>query len=355
VQFAGEFLCGYSLGVLEVFPVCYEAASRTLTYYSDIGVTVTTGPSEDPKAVGLRDAAADAARVLDLVDNDSAIHGYDVQLFAPEAGGGPLSLPAAGPYEYVVITSQALEGAFQPLVDHKIARGLSATIVTTEYIYDHYASSFAGEDDAAGRIREFITDAYANWNTRWVLLGGDTDQVAHRMVQVSANGYTATFASDMYFACLDGPYNGDGDSHWADTNDGTGGGDVDRAPEVFVGRAAVSTFAEAGNFVAKTILQETSPPPNPTTGVWIGEKLSSDPLTWGATSLDAIIAAKIPDGFNNITLYERDGTVSKSAVISALNDSPNIVNHLGHSSYTGSATLSRSDVDGLTNAFPYFL
>jgi len=50
---------------------------------------------------------------------------------------------AGGPYEYVIITNAALEGAsgpwnFQALRDARIAKGMTATIVTTEWIEANY-------------------------------------------------------------------------------------------------------------------------------------------------------------------------------------------------------------------------
>ncbi|OPX21420.1 MAG: hypothetical protein B1H04_06700, partial [Planctomycetales bacterium 4484_123] len=358
VRVEEELLAGYRLARLEVFPVSYEAQTGTLEYFSEIDVTLELAPADPAFGnVRPRGSRADVQRVLALVDNDSALAAYGPELRAGAAGGeaGQNALPADGPYEYVVVTSEALAGQFEPLVEHKLARGLSATLVTTEYIYANYSSPFPGEDDDAGKVRQFITEAYSQWNTRWVLLGGDIDQVPHRMVRVSANGETATFASDMYFACLDGPYNGDEDDTWAEKTDGTGGGDVDRAPEVFVGRAAVSTAAEAANFVAKTIQYDSTDHPNWETMVWIGENLNDDPLTWGGDVMDAIIDAVIPEYFTHVKCYDREGTCSNASVKAALNDSPNMVNHLGHGNYYINAELVRDDVDALTNAAPYFM
>ncbi|MHC4718476.1 MAG: C25 family cysteine peptidase, partial [Planctomycetota bacterium] len=354
VRWSTESLAGYRLGRLELFPVRYTAADGTITSYEQITVTLTLAADEPHDGVAVRNLAADASRVLDLVDNDSAISGY-----VPAAGGGDggkdAPLQGSGPYEYVLITSSALSGEFQRLVDHKTARGLSATLVTTEHVYANYTSPFSGEDDNAGKIREFLTQAYTQWNTRWVLLAGDVDQVAHRMVRVSANDETATFASDMYFACLDGPYNANPDGHWAKTDDGSGGGDVDRMPELFVGRATVSTPAEAGLFVDKTIRYESQAHPNVSDSLWLSEKLDDDPVTWGAEVMEIIRDESFPDDYDHVMLYERDGAYTTGDVVAALNASPNFVNHLGHADWTNSAKLYASDVRGLVNQEPYFL
>jgi len=352
VQWSTERLVGYSLGRLEVFPVRYDAAEGTVTFFRELSVSVTLGQA-DVGRVGVRDSGADLSRVLEMVDNDSAAGAY-----APAGGqeneDPPLPLPSGETYEYVLVTSEALSDAFAPLVADKIARGIGATLVTTEYIDANYTSLFAGENDEAGRIREFLTEAYDQWNTRWVLLGGDVDQVPCRMVKVSANGETGTFPSDMYFACLDGPYDGNGDGDWAGTTDGTIGGDVDRAPELFVGRATVSTPADAANFVSKTIRAAHERHPNPSTCLWLGEKLDDDP-TWGGNVMDAVLAENFPPQADHVKLYERDGSYSAADVVAALNASPCVVNHLGHSAWTNNAKLVASDVYALTNEAPYFM
>lgn len=351
VSFSNHTLSGYSYATLNLFPLAYDADSGSLTYYRDISVTIHTARGDTSDDSIRRTSTDDAERVLSLVDNDSAIHTYSTTGDGSTTSTG-MGLPEAGQFEYVLVTTQDLADEFQTLVDHKNARGVSATLVTTEYITSTYTSSFAGEDDDAGRIREFLADAYANWGTQYVLLGGDTDVVAHRMVTVSANGHTMAYASDMYYACLDGPFNFDGDSVWAETTDGTAGADVDLAPELYVGRATVGNGTEATNYINKLITYETQEHINADTAVWTAAQLDSS--TWGATSSEAIRDAVLPGDLNDVTLYQRDGTFSTASVTAALNDSPHIVSYIGHAHAGYDAGLYRADVDGLTNPFPFF-
>ena len=114
-----------------------------------------------------------------------------------------------------------------------------------------------------------------------MLLGGDTDGydrpagtansiVPHRGAKggwdSDPNSIDNNMPTDLYYACLDGTWNGDGDSIWGEKNDGSGGGDVDLVPELHVGRAPVSNVTEAVNFVSKAVLYETVPSPNPKWG-----------------------------------------------------------------------------------------
>ena len=189
----------------------------------------------------------------------------------------------------MIITDAALAPSFQPLINQKIADGLTATIVTTNAygnysgIYANYTGTESHTNDPMGaagleadQIRQFIANAYANWGTRWVLLGGDTTVIPMREVYASS-GTTVDDAlpTDMYYACPNGPWDSSGSSLWGTTTDGAGGGDIDLVPEVYVGRAPVETASQTTNFVDKTILNETTRNPNPDTSAWLSCHLDS--------------------------------------------------------------------------------
>src|SRR6185503_1682704 len=67
--------------------------------------------------------------------------------------------------------------------------------------------------------------------------------------------------TDLYYSCLDGNWNADGDSTFADAFAGSWnpGDDADLLPEVWVGRAPVVTPSDAELFVRKTLTYEASP------------------------------------------------------------------------------------------------
>jgi len=358
VTYSNHTLSGYNLGTLRVFPVQYDAITDKLTYHSSIsvGVTVgsTTGDGAGGSELGIRNSAADRDRVAQLIDNPEALGGYEHTPPPADASSLPPTvnpLPG-GSLEYVVITSSALADSFQPLIASKTARGLSAGIVTTETIYASYSGTETG--DYADRIRHFITTAYAFWGTQWVLLGGDVEVVPQRGVYVS-QGSTVDYdlPTDMYFACLDGTWNGDGDGTWGERYDGAGGGDVDLVPEVYLGRAPVSNATEAQNFVAKTVQYETTAHSNATTAVWLGEQLDS--RTWGSYSSIPIRDRAIPDDWNLVERYDSSATWSGNQFRDDLNAGPHLVNHLGHANSTYNARLANYKVAGLANDDPYFM
>ncbi|MFH1918930.1 MAG: C25 family cysteine peptidase, partial [Planctomycetota bacterium] len=350
VLYSNYTISGYHVGTLRIFPMEYDAAAGTLSYHTEVSVMVTVGAAEDGGNVSVRGSEADHLRVAALVDNPEALSDYPLP--AATSGGESPMLPAAGQYDYVIVTSSALEASFQPLVNQKIARGLTATTVSTETIYANYSGTETG--DNADRIRHFIADAYANWGTQWVLLGGDAEVLPQRAVYASVGSTVDTaLPTDLYYAALDGTWNGDGDNLWGESNDGTGGGDIDLVPEVYIGRAPVSNTTEAGNFVSKTIRYETTPHANATTAVWLGEQLDSG--TWGSYSAIPIRDQSIPDDWNLIERYDSAGGWTGSDFVGDLNASPHLVTHLGHSNETYNARLVNSYVAGLTNVDPYLM
>ncbi|MHC4406333.1 MAG: C25 family cysteine peptidase, partial [Planctomycetota bacterium] len=349
IAYSNHTLNGYRLGTLRVFPVAFDAGADTLTHHSETSLLVTVGPGGDGATV-VGDSQVDRLRVAQLVDNPEALDGYTPS--ATQADGSSALLPASGQYEYVIITAGDLQQSFQPLVNQKSGRGLSATMVTTETIYANYSGTEI--DDQADRIRSFVADAHANWGTRWVLLGGDVDVIPQRGVYASVGSIVENdLPTDLYYACLDGTWNGDGDGLWGEYGDGTGGGDVDLVAEVYIGRAPVSNAAEAANFVSKTIQYETTLHPNATTAVWLGEQL--DESTWGSYSSIPIRENALPDDWNVVEHYDSAGGWNKSALVNDLNAGPHLVNHLGHANEVYNARLVSSDVAGLTNEQPYFM
>jgi hypothetical protein len=169
----------------------------------------------------------------------------------------PTQVPSllGSPVAYLIITSDELVSSFQPLADWKTASGVPAVVRTLSFIRAQYPAAVDDQE----RIRMFIRDAYGRWGTRWVLLGGDTELIPPRIahVQFLDDEFVPT---DLYYSCLDGNWNADGDSLFAETGDFAGDGDqADLLPEVWVGRAPVVTPADAELFVRKTLTYETTP------------------------------------------------------------------------------------------------
>ena len=347
---------GARILIVNLFPVQYRPASGEVSYYKNLRVIVETTRTEQ-QAGEESSGPGDLTPVARTVDNPSELKTYP-GMEVTDDGSIRMMSTAEPPYTYVIITSDALESSFGVLAAHKISRGISATVVTTTWVYANYSGTRpAGGTDNQTRIRNFIIDAYNNWGTEYVLLGGDDEIIPHR----GCYGYVSTYPSpttdddiptDLYYACLDGTWDNDADGIYGESNDGSGGSEIDLMSEVYVGRATVDTTTEADHFVSKTMAYEQGTPPE--SGLMTGTQLYHAPLTWGGDHKDEI-AAYFPTGWGITTLYERDGTCSSTTVVNALNSNDHsILNSAGHGNNGGFSNIDRADVDGLTNtSYPF--
>ena len=128
--------------------------------------------------------------------------------------------------------------------------------------------------------------------------------------------YTTYMPSDLYYACLDGTYNYDGDNKWGEPNDGDNGNDVDLFAEVYVGRSCVGNAAEVEFFVDKTTSYMQSKNDEYIKDFLLaGEELGNYGIaSWGGNYLDQLIDGCTDDGYTTVgipsdqynieTLYE---------------------------------------------------
>jgi len=376
---------GYQYAVINLYPVEYRPRSGKLSYHRSMWLKVHT-VSEDPAVLSARaprlmprPIAADFEILKKRLDDHRAVESYQEAVRA--ARPATLGLwPGGTQYEYVVITSPELKPSFGVLVDHKISRGLTATVVTTDEIIANYDGTRpdGGSDDQT-RIRNFIIDAYQNYGTKFVLLGGDSDKTAaggeagaqvvpHRSFYAYAYGYTdSDIPADIYYACLDGTHDNDADGIYGETSDGPGGGDIDMVAEVYVGRAPVDSIAEADHFVSKTIGYENSSHAYLNKVLLAGELLwSGDPDTYGGTYKDEIRYGSSVGGYTTAgleavdtldidTIYDKNGTWSASDIVAKLNAGVHVVNHLGHANVTYNMKFYTGTADTLTNTEHFIL
>lgn len=369
-----QYLRGYEIVLLTLHPVQYVPKTGDLLYYETMIVTINI--KETSKLSPLfRNLPQDKMHILRAVDNPEVVETY-TKTNPPLR---PTSVNSSESYDYVIITNSDLNSSFQPLVDRKIEKGLNATIVFVDNILsdaDYFCDGLFGDgcgsnkfNDTAARIRNFIRDAYQNWGTEYVLLGGDTEIIPARGVYgfvdvpdpPSPVTMDRNMPCDLYYGALDGSWNNDNDTvlgegvYMDPTNspeNGTAGEEADFFAEVYIGRAPVNTPEETENFVNKTLWYEQASDDNYfKKALMIGETL--DEQTEAANSVD-LTTEEIPQ-YTMTRLYERDGTYSTTAIIRAINNGTHLLHHDGHTNPTIMMGLTRDGVDTLINNTEYFL
>ena len=367
-----QTLRGYRMAFVRLYPVQYVPLSGEVSYYENLRVTVSisaiSGEPAKPvrPSAGFRSYAPDEAKARARVDNPGTLKLYPrpekiewqkARLVVGKTGSDEIlewedagvdGWAPLGSCEYLIITKEAYRAVFEPLLDWKRQKGLTGTIASVEEIEEHTEGEGLKE-----KIRNFIRTCYEELGTEYVLLGGDTEIIPTRGVYGEVGLYTDfNIPCDLYYGCLDGSWDSNGDGIYGEAGDGEDGGEVDLIAEVYVGRAPVSNPYEADNFVRKTLRYEMERHPNLPRAVWVGQNL--DARTWGSDYKEELVPL-LPESFEVTRLYQKQGTFSVSAVIEALNVSPHIVNHLGHSTERETLGLSRTDVDELENDHPFFV
>lgn len=166
--------------------------------------------------------------------------------FAPDQDIRAAELPSDS-VPYLIITNADMASTFDVLALRKTKQGTPAEVVTVEDIAQIYQ-----ETDTVLSVRACISDYYSNKHTYYVLIGGDVTEVPGFHVH-SLGQRTLT---DMYYACLGGNWNADGDTIVGESL--YDGDTVDYTPEVHVGRLPVRSSSEASDVIDKLISYESN-------------------------------------------------------------------------------------------------
>jgi len=360
------WLRGRRLVYLAVFPFKAGSGTGELVLATELELELA-GRSEEP--LGLRPRPVPwefkvdeglATQVVDLRRNSSRdVPPAPLELqiwsptFRPTNDGSPV--------EYVIVTSEAMRSAFETLANWKTAKGVQTVVRTMEWI----ATTYPNGVDRAEQLRFFLADAYENWGTLWVLLGGDSEVIPVRFGAHTGVDPAALIPTDLYYSCLDGNWNGDGDAAFGEgrpPGQPSGGDSADLLPEVFVGRAPVSTSAQATTFVNKVLDYEKAAVVNalyPASALLLGEELA--PSLDGA-ELCEDVRQRLPAAIRIVRMYENYQNYfpppvllpeTRQGVLDSLNTGFGLVHHVGHgyrnTMSVGSGTLNNSDADNLTN------
>lgn len=285
-----QYKSGCPIVMVSLYPLQFTPSTQEVSYYNSLTLKVRLADKPPQAGERFSPSKVDLQIIERMVDNPETVKTY-----SPAARSGGQSRLLNGNYDYVVVTSRALAPSFAPLVQWRESRGLASTLVTVEDIYGAYSGA-----DEAEKIRSFLKDARENNGITYVLLGGDGDGAdvggesgdnivpARGLWAASDEEYPPQIAGDLYYACLDGSYDGNGNGIYGEPTDGDDGGDVDLLAEIYVGRAPVDSVSEVNNFVAKTIAYESTP----ATVAYIKKAWMVGELLWQDEPCAAEVAAR---------------------------------------------------------------
>ena len=359
-------MAGYRMAGLLICPVQYVPEEGRLLFHRRIDLRIHYSSGQVGSRAYKRRAVRTDEELRRTVER-IVLNPEDVPDRSGLRGDVTSAVPP-GYYEYVIITDGVFESIFQELADWKTKKGVPATVVTTAWIYANYPGV-----DEQEQIRNFIRDAYENWGTLWVLLGGDCEDKSYSPSPPEARVVPARIAfamdfefdphnhpdendirADLYYSDLDGTWNDNGNAIYGEVAD-----NVDLYPDVYVGRASVNTLEEANTFVTKILEYENPSVTNQFKKMlFLGEIMWTDPWTDGGEGKDMIDDECVPPKFDPITkLYQSLGNESPATVAQALNEGYHYINHDGHCMWNimsmGDGYFLRQHLEALTNTPSY--
>jgi parallel beta-helix repeat protein len=331
------YLGGQHIAGVALYPLQYVPSEGKLILYTRIEFQLVLKPSLHlPVPVNRR--SENTARFYSNLAKSVVINPEAVQL---ETKG---SVPKNEELDYLIITDDSMVSTFQELADWKIRKGISTEVRRIAWVISNYE----GYDDQE-KVRNCIKDYYSNHGTKWVLLGGDTPIMPHRVAPVMGENIPC----DFYFSDLDGNWDANGNHIYGEYLD-----EVDMYPDVFVGRAPSNNVTQAETFVEKCLTYETSPTTDYLTRVLYAAEVLW-PVTDAAVLKNYIDDNFLPDHFTATKLYQTSGNLNRNTFRDGLNAGQNIINHAGHGNFDvlslGGDAWFNEDMDALINAPRYSL
>lgn len=226
-----------------VCPFVYDAKTKSLYFIDSMDLSVSLNKAATvAKSYGTQANSMIGSLAINVDDivNDEMI----------EEGLGDVDESNA--VDYIIVTSDSLKTAFQPLVDWKRMKGVRTEIITTEFI----DTVFAGESMQV-KIKSCLYENYKNRGLKYVMLGGDDTVVPTRKCYVYVSGKNNdSIPADLYYACFDGNF------EWDANNNGIFGEVADKIsmiPSVYVTRLPAKEAVHVDNFIYKMLEYEKNP------------------------------------------------------------------------------------------------
>lgn len=318
------YLCGHPLVSFLLCPIEYTPSENEVRFIKSIKLKFLTEIDDESvnAAKFLQHDHKISDRLACLADNPSALSYY-----------GETSIGRPDAEEILLITNGELEPFFADYINYKQQSGYYVTTVLVEDIYADYPGECQQE-----QIRNAIIDQYQNNGIDYVILGGDAspenpaeDIIPRRNFYIPMIGLTPPdyyLASDMYYACLDGNWNDDGDNRWGEA------GEEDLYAEIALGRISVDSFEEIYNHTNKMMMYDLEPVNSSVESFLMVE----DYIPAGAEYMEELIygssnwdfeTAGFSENIEPIRLYESEYNWQSSDVFNCINNGINMLFCIG--------------------------
>lgn len=335
-----QFMAGFSIALFNLWPVEFNPTEKSIRFVTSIEIEIETYNATQTVLQPAFYGESTHQRLISIVSNSELSETYTFT-----------NLRDFDQLDMLIITKGTYVTAFSGYASYKTQRGFLTEIVTTEEIYSNYPGA-----DNQEKIRNCIKDYYENRGISYVILGGDSDTqnstqntIPHRGFYVDTGFGTIdeNIPSDMYYSCLDGNWNSNGNNRFGEP------GEEDIFAEVIVGRMCIDSNAEVENMINKLIkYQDTPVLADIEKALMVGEAL--DDNTWGGNYKDEVangssnhgyVTVGLTPNFSVSRLYEMNGNWTKQQVYQQFNTTGiNLLNHLGHSDVGYNMKMSLSDL-----------
>lgn len=330
-----HYLNGYAFAFLNFTPLRYVPSTGKIRYAKTVKIVVNTVPEKEDHSAMLRENHYSMNSVRSLAQNAEVMREYKSR--ATTLSG----------YDMLVVTRERFVDDFSEYKDYYNSIGIRTKVVSTEYIY----SEMEGRDYQE-KIRNYIIQEYQNEGIFMVTIGGDVNVVPHRGLYASVNGgETENFEipADMYYSCLDGNWNDDGDDKWGEIEE------ADLLPEVGISRLTfTNSSSQASKMIHKSLSYQRSPVLGELRNVLLGSEKADNTPTYGGDYLELIIGEHddndyytvgIPEDYNFTRVYAEHGNWSRMNIMNAINRGAQSIHHVGHAGTNYVAAMFKEDFE----------
>ena len=232
-----QYLNGVGFAFSGFTPVRYVPVTGKVSYAKTVKVTVECQGSRADHSRNLWLTPGNQASILRLAQNESMLNSYEKR--GREISG----------YDLLIITSEEWIEPMAEYIQLQTSRGIRTHIVSLDEIY----TQMEGRDEPE-KIRYYIKQEYENNGISMVNIAGDVSIVPFRYLWCFAQeGYEDQLPADMYYVCLDGTQNDDGDDRWGEV------GEDDLLPELNIARLPFNNQKQFETIMHKTFSYTLNP------------------------------------------------------------------------------------------------